>query len=89
MEDEKQQETAEMKPQEGWTDPEPQTNLIRERIAALMSVKSILTLALTGVFAWLVVNQAQIPDFFADIYKIVILFFFGYQTGKSEQKNGR
>jgi len=89
MEEITPQETPVSKPQEGWTDPEPQTNLIRERIAALMSVKSILTLALTGVFAWLVVNQAQIPDFFADIYKIVILFFFGYQTGKSEQKNGR
>ena len=89
MEDEKQQETAEMKPQEGWTDPEPQTSIIVERIAALMSVKSILTLALTAVFGYLVINRAEIPDFFADIYKIVILFFFGYQTGKSEQKNGK
>ena len=89
MEEEKQQETADLRPQEGWTDPEPQTSIIVERIAALMSVKSILTLALTAVFGYLVINRAEIPDFFADIYKIVILFFFGYQTGKSEQKNGK
>ena len=85
MPEEKPQE-QEPKPVEGWEDPEPQTNIITERIAALMSVKSILTLALTGVFAWLIVNRADIPEFFADIYKIVILFFFGYQTGKMEAK---
>ena len=84
MEEEKPQEQPEMEPVEGWKDPEPQTNVIVDRIAALMSVKSILTLALTVVFAYLVMNQIAIPDFFSDIYKIVILFFFGYQTGKTE-----
>ena len=86
MPEEKPQEEQEIKPVEGWEDPEPKTNIITERIAALMSVKSILTLALTGVFAWLIVHRAEIPEFFADIYKIVILFFFGYQTGKAEKK---
>lgn len=86
MPEEKPQEEQEIKPMEGWEDPEPKTNIITERIAALMSVKSILTLALTGVFAWLIVHRAEIPEFFADIYKIVILFFFGYQTGKAEKK---
>ena len=86
---EKPQETAEIKPQEGWTDPEPQTNVIVARIAALLSVKSILTIALTAVFGYLVVNQIEVPEFFADIYKIVVLFFFGYQTGKLEPKNGK
>lgn len=86
MEDTKPQERPEMSPVEGWTDPEPQTNLIVERIAALMSVKSILTLTLTVIFGWLIIHQAEIPEFFADIYKIVILFFFGYQTGKTEAK---
>jgi hypothetical protein len=67
-----------------WTDPEPKTSIITERIAALMSVKSILTLALTAVFAYLVIHQIAIPDLFNEIYKIVILFFFGYQTGKAQ-----
>lgn len=73
-------------PVEGWSDPEPQTNVIVERIAALMSVKSILTLALTFIFGYLVVNQIAVPEFFSEIYKIVILFFFGYQTGKASNK---
>ena len=86
MEEEKPQEQQELKPVEGWTDPEPQTGVIKERIAALISVKSILTLVLTGVFAYLVTRQITIPDFFQDIYKIIIIWFFGYQTGKAEKK---
>lgn len=73
----------EVEPVENWTDPEPQTSIIAERIAALLSVKSILTLTLTVIFGYLVVNQIAIPDLFNEIYKIVILFFFGYQTGKA------
>lgn len=73
--------------EEEWTDPEPQTSMITARIASLLSVKSILTLALTFIFGYLVVNQIAIPDFFTDIYKIVILFFFGYQTGKTSAGN--
>ena len=89
MPEEKPSEQPEMTPVEGWSDPEPQTNVIVQRIAALLSVKSIITIALTVVFGYLVINQLSIPDFFTDIYKIVILFFFGYQTGKAEQKNGK
>ena len=76
----------EAEPVQGWTDPEPQTNIIRERITALMQVKSIVTLVLTGVLAFLVVNQLEIPEFFQEIFKIVILFFFGYQSGKAASK---
>jgi hypothetical protein len=86
MSENKPAESPETKPVEGWTDPEPQTNVITERIAALLSVKSILTLALTVIFGYLVVNQIVIPDLFNEIYKIVILFFFGYQTGKAAGK---
>lgn len=74
---------------DGWTDPEPQTSIISERIAALLSVKSILTLVLTGVLSYLVINQYEIPEFFQDIFKIVILFFFGYQTGKAQNGGGK
>jgi hypothetical protein len=52
-------------------------------------VKSILTLVLTGVLAYLVVNQYEIPEFFQEIFKIVILFFFGYQTGKAQNGGGK
>ena len=86
MSENKPAESPETKPVEGWTDPEPQTGIIKERVAALLSVKSILTLALTVIFGYLVVNQIVIPDLFNEIYKIVILFFFGYQTGKAAGK---
>ena len=86
MSEVKPQEQPEMSPVEGWTDPEPKTSIIAERIAALLSVKSILTLTLTVIFGYLVVNQIAIPDLFNEIYKIVILFFFGYQTGKAAGK---
>lgn len=79
----------EPEPVPGWKDPEPQTSVITERVAALMSVKSILTLALTAVFAYLVIHQIAIPDLFNEIYKIVILFFFGYQTGKAQNGGGK
>ena len=86
MSEVKPQEQPEISPVEGWTDPEPKTSIIAERIAALLSVKSILTLTLTVIFGYLVVNQIAIPDLFNEIYKIVILFFFGYQTGKAAGK---
>lgn len=96
MDEEKTPETGgnepttqpEPEPVPDWEDPEPQTGIITERIAALMSVKSILTLALTAVFAYLVIHQIAIPDLFNEIYKIVILFFFGYQTGKAQNGGG-
>lgn len=91
MEENKPAETPETGPVkvDGWTDPEPQTNILQERLAALLSVKSILTLVLTGVLAYLVVNQYEIPEFFQEIFKIVILFFFGYQTGKAQNGGGK
>ena len=73
----------EAEPVQGWTDPEPQTNIIRERIAALLQVKSIITLTCNFVLAYLVINQLEIPQYFQDIYKIMVIFFFGYQVGKA------
>lgn len=73
----------EVEPVQGWTDPEPQTNIIRERIAALLQVKSIITLTCNFVLAYLVINQLEIPQYFQDIYKIMVIFFFGYQVGKA------
>lgn len=86
MEEEKPQEQQELKPVEGWTDPEHQTSIIKERIAALLSVKSIITLVLTYIFASLVIRQIEIPEFFKEIYKLIIVWFFGYQSGKAEKK---
>lgn len=73
---------------ETWTDPEPQpqTNIIVARIAALLSVKSLITIALTVAFIVLVVNGQELPDQFVSIYTMCISFFFGYQFKKAEGK---
>ena len=86
MPEEKPSEQPEMTPVEGWTDPEPQTNIIVQRIAALMSVKSVITIALTVAFIVLVVNGKDLPDQFVSIYTMCISFFFGYQFKKAEKE---
>lgn len=86
MEQEKPVETPEMTPVEGWTDPEPTPNdhIILQRIASLMSVKSIITIFLTVVFGMLVLRGEDLPDKFVSIYTMCISFFFGYQFKKAE-----
>ena len=56
---------------------------IIKRLAALMSVKSIVTLALTAVFAYLAVT-GQIAQDFMTVYAVVIAFYFGTQSQKTQ-----
>ncbi|MBO7222158.1 MAG: hypothetical protein J6V37_03800 [Clostridia bacterium] len=55
------------------------------RISKLFSVKSLVTLILTAVFAYLAVNKAVIPDNFMTVYAVVISFYFGTQATKKEE----
>lgn len=57
-------------------------NLIK-RITNLLSIKSIVTLVLTGVFSYLAVSGETNPELTA-IYTTVIGFFFGTQATKKE-----
>lgn len=84
MTETKPQEQPEMSPVEGWTDPEPQTGIIVQRIAALLSVKSLITIFLTVIFGLLVLKGEDLPDKFVSIYTMCISFFFGYQFKKAE-----
>lgn len=52
-----------------------------KRLAALLSVKSLVTLILTGVFAYLAVTN-QIAQDFMTVYAVVIAFYFGTQSQK-------
>lgn len=54
---------------------------IINRVAALMSVKSIVTLALTGVFAYMACTN-QISQDLMTIYAVIISFYFGTQSQK-------
>ena len=55
--------------------------LIKKRCANLLSVKSLVTLTLTVVFAYMVVT-GQISQDFMTIYAVIIAFYFGTQSQK-------
>lgn len=55
---------------------------IRERIASLLSIKSLVTLILTIVFAYLSITQLIKPENFMTIFSVVIAFYFGTQAVK-------
>mgnify|MGYP001037213330 CR=1 FL=1 len=55
---------------------------IKEKIAKLIDVKTLVTLSLTAAFVYLAVtNQIETLDF-KEIFTIVIVFYFGTQSGK-------
>lgn len=56
---------------------------IIKRIANLLSVKSLVTLVLTGVFAYMSVT-GNISQDFMTIYAVIIAFYFGTQSQKTQ-----
>ena len=57
--------------------------LMKKRLANLLSVKSLVTLVLTAVFAYLAVT-GQIAQDFMTVYAVVIAFYFGTQSQKQQ-----
>ncbi|MCI5667772.1 MAG: hypothetical protein MR291_03270 [Oscillospiraceae bacterium] len=57
---------------------------MREKLAKLINVKSIVTLVLTGVFAFLAIDGRIDIDNFVDMFQIILIFYFGTQSGKAE-----
>ena len=56
---------------------------IIKRLGNLLSVKSIVTLVLTGVFAYMAI-VAKIRQDFMTIYAVIIAFYFGTQSQKTQ-----
>lgn len=54
---------------------------IKKRLGNLLSVKSLVTLVLTGVFAYMAV-AGKISQDFMTIYAVIIAFCFGTQSQK-------
>ena len=54
---------------------------IVKRVSNLLSVKSLVTLILTAVFAYMAVTN-QISQDFMTVYAVVIAFYFGTQSQK-------
>lgn len=58
--------------------------LMKKRAANLLTVKSIVTLALTAVFAALALRQEVSGGEFVTIFTVVVGFYFGTQSQKRE-----
>ena len=56
-----------------------------ERLAKLIDVKSISTLTMVGVFAFLSVTGEINAEQFLTIFTTVIAFYFGTQAGKKKE----
>ena len=56
-------------------------DIILKRLGTLMSVKSLVTLVLTGVFAFMACT-GKISQDFMTIYAVIIAFYFGTQSQK-------
>ena len=54
---------------------------IKKRLGNLLSVKALVTLVLTGVFAYMAV-VGKISQDFMTIYAVIIAFYFGTQSQK-------
>jgi hypothetical protein len=51
-----------------------------------LDVKTIVTLSLTVAFIILVLFQIPIPELFNEIYRIIVIFYFGTQYQKIQDK---
>jgi hypothetical protein len=59
---------------------------MKEKLAKLIDVKSLVTLVLTGVFAYLAIAGGGIPGDYMTVFTVVIAFYFGTQTQKAAGK---
>ena len=53
---------------------------LKKRLANLLAVKSIVTVILTAVFAYLAVSGQVTTDQFLTVFTVVIAFYFGTQA---------
>lgn len=57
---------------------------LKNRVANLLSVKSIVTLVTTAVFAYQAITNSISQDFMT-VYAVIIAFYFGTQSQKSQE----
>lgn len=58
------------------------------RVGKLIDVKSIVTLVLTGVFAYLAAVGKVGVDQFLTVFTVIIAFYFGTQSQKKVEREG-
>lgn len=55
---------------------------MKERLAKLINIKSIVTVLLTAVFCYLSIIQVIPAELFMTVFTVVIAFYFGTQAKK-------
>ena len=60
---------------------------IYKRLGNLLSIKSLVTLVLTAVFAHLTCSGGVTADQFLTVFTVVTAFYFGTQAEKNANKN--
>lgn len=59
---------------------------MQERLGKLLTVKSIVTIALTAVFAYLTITGGVTGEQFLTVFTVVIAFYFGTQAEKKQNE---
>ena len=59
---------------------------LKKRLANLLAVKSIVTIVLTAVFAYLTCTGGVTAEQFLTVFTVVIAFYFGTQAEKRSQE---
>lgn len=60
---------------------------MKERLAKLINVKSIITILLAIVFSYLSISGDIQPDQFMTIFTVIISFYFGMKTEKNNNNS--
>lgn len=54
------------------------------RLQRLLTVKSIVTVLLTIGFLILSLTSTDVPEVFAEVYKMIVIFYFGTQASRKD-----
>lgn len=60
---------------------------MKEKLAKLINVKSIITIILAGVFAYLAIVGKVSAEQFLTIFTVIVSFYFGTQSAKKESES--
>lgn len=60
---------------------------MKEKLEKLINVKSIITIILSGVFAYLAVVGKVSAEQFLTIFTVIVSFYFGTQSAKKESES--
>lgn len=60
---------------------------MREKLAKLINVKSIITILLAIVFSYLSISGDIQPDQFMTVFTVIISFYFGMKTEKNNNNS--